>query len=462
MKVHRRGESPWDWEKSPLLDACAAVFSEEHSDDPLPEGEEERIRRRVHAALDPAVRSRQRVRLSRFAAPVAACVLIAAAGITTYAVSPTVQHTVQSAVTTVVEAVKAVFTKEELLVDPYAETIDAAGASDTVTVTVEKLVRDWEKSLLYVRLHRDTPFAGDILACASLSVTDADGAVLYRRVTTDFTKAALAGDVLCALTEGQRDVELRLPVSFPSGGTYTLAIEGLCTITDETTPGEPDNLRLAVSAPYCDRVEVAFDLTALPEEGLPVTRLCENLPFTVDGSDYTLVRCEMTPLSMEILLADTSTDVNEPDTVTYNGYTFRTLERFHHFHEPWLYPEEMRETYPDTKSRREAYLHTDEGQAARLSMRDHSAELLCETADGTLHYAHSSITYVYEDAEYTGGAALRIRTTFDEPYSPEEIRRILVRCGETDTTLWENTSPAPDAGSRRYTNDCASPVHRRK
>ena len=35
MKVHRRGESPWDWEKSPLLDACAAVFSEEHSDDPL-------------------------------------------------------------------------------------------------------------------------------------------------------------------------------------------------------------------------------------------------------------------------------------------------------------------------------------------------------------------------------------------------------------------------------------------
>ena len=161
--------------------------------------------------------------------------------------------------------------------------------------------------------------------------------------------------------------------------------------------------------------------------------------------------------SMEILLADTSTDVNEPDTVTYNGYTFRTLERFHHFHEPWLYPEEIREMYPDTKSRREAYLYTHEGQAARLSiLQVHSAELLYETADGTLRYAHSSIAYVYEDAEYTGGAALRIRVTFDEPYSPEEI------CGETDTTLWENASPAPETGSRQYTNDCASPVHRRK
>ena len=78
MKVHRRGEGPW--EKSPLLDACAAVFSEEHGDDPLPEGVEERIRRRVHAALDPAVGSRRRVRPSRFVAPVAACVRIAAAG----------------------------------------------------------------------------------------------------------------------------------------------------------------------------------------------------------------------------------------------------------------------------------------------------------------------------------------------------------------------------------------------
>ena len=119
--------------------------------------------------------------------------------------------------------------------------------------------------------------------------------------------------------------------------------------------------------------------------------------------------------------------------------------------------------YPDTKSRRDAYLYTHEGQAARLSILPaHSAELLYETADGTLHHAHSSITYVYEDAEYTGGAALRIRTTFDEPYSPEEIRRILVRCGETDTTLWENASPAPDAGSRRCMSGCASPVHRRK
>ena len=90
MKVHRRGESPW--EKSPLLDACAAVFSEEPSDAPLPEGEEERIRRRVHAALDPAVGSRRRVRLSRFAAPVAACGLLAAAGSTTSAVRPTVTH----------------------------------------------------------------------------------------------------------------------------------------------------------------------------------------------------------------------------------------------------------------------------------------------------------------------------------------------------------------------------------
>ena len=72
--------------------------------------------------------------------------------------------------------------------------------------------------------------------------------------------------------------------------------------------------------------------------------------------------------------------------------------------------------------------------------------LLYETTHGTLRYAHSSIAYVYEDAEYTGGAALRIRVTFDEPYSPEEIRRILVRCGETDTTLWENTAPAPETG----------------
>lgn len=425
-------------ENAPLLDACAAVFFEDHAGDDLPRGAEDRVRRRVHAALSDTTKPRRHLRLSRLIAPVAACAMIAAAGITTYAVNPTVQHTVQNAVTTVVEAVKAVFTKEELLVDPYAETIDAAEVSDTVTVTVEKLVRDWEKSLLYVRLHRDTPFDGDILVCTSLSVTDADGAVLYRRVTPDFTNAVLAGDVLCALTEGQRDVELRLPVSFPSGGTYTLAIEGLCTITDETVPGEPDNLRFAVSAPYCDRVEVAFDLAALPEEGLPVTRLCENLPFTVDGSDYILVRCEMTPLSMEILLADTSTDVNEPDTVVFDGYTFRSLERFRYLAEPWQYPEEIREKYPDTKSRRQAYLYTDEGQAARLSMQDHFAELLYETADGTLHYAHGSIAYVYEDAEYDGGAALQIRAVFDEPYSPTEIRRLIVRCGGADVVLWEN------------------------
>ena len=289
-----------------------------------------------------------------------------------------------------------------------------------------------------MRLHRDTPFDGDILVCTSLSVTDADGAVLYRRVTPDFTNAVLAGDVLCALAEGQCDVTLQIPVSFPTGGAYTLAIEGLCTITDETEPGDPGNLRFAVSEPYCAVVEVAFDLAALPEEGLPVTRLCENLPFAVDGSDFTLVRCDMTSLSMEILLADTSTDGNEPDTVVFDGYTFRGLERFRYLAEPWQYPEEIREKYPDTKSRRQAYLYTDEGQAARLSMQDHFAELLYETADGTLHYAHGSIAYVYEDAEYDGGAALRIRAVFDEPYSPTEIRRLIVRCGGADVALWEN------------------------
>lgn len=431
-------------ENDPLSDACAAVFFEDHAGDDLPRGTEDRVRRRVHAALSGTAKPRRRVRLSRLIAPVAACALIAAAGITTYAVNPAVQHTVQNAVTTVVEAVKAVFTKEELLVDPYAETIDAAGASDTVTVTVEKLVRDWEKSLLYVRLHRDTSFDGDILACTSLSVTDADGAVLYRRVTPDFTKAVLAGDVLCALAEGQCDVTLQIPVAFPSGGAYTLAIEGLCTITDETKPGDPGNLRFVVSEPYCAVVEVAFDLAALPEEGLPVTRLCENLPFAVDGSDFTLVRCDMTSLSMDILLADTSTDISEPDTVVFDGYTFRSLERFRYLAEPWQYPEEICEKYPDTKSRRHAYLYTDEGQSLRLSMQDHFVELLYGTADGTLHYAHGSIAYVYEDAEYDGGAALQIHVAFDEPYSPAEIRKLIVRCAGTDMVLWENDTHAPE------------------
>ena len=42
------------------------------------------------------------------------------------------------------------------------------------------------------------------------------------------------------------------------------------------------------------------------------------------------------------------------------------------------------------------------------------------------------------DAEYDGGAALRIRAVFDEPYSPTEIRRLIVRCGGADVVLWEN------------------------
>ena len=48
------------------------------------------------------------------------------------------------------------------------------------------------------------------------------------------------------------------------------------------------------------------------------------------------------------------------------------------------------------------------------------------------------------DAEYDGGVALRIHMTFDEPYSPAEIRRLIVRCAGTDMVLWENDTPTPE------------------
>lgn len=288
----------------------------------------ERITSRTKSRIADADRiqkPRRHPTLRRAAAIAAAAVLTAVMSTTVFAYRGAIAETGR--------IILDFFTREEEIIDPKAEMIQASAEESGITLEAVKAVRDGNDTYLYITLtNHDGNFPAGLITCESytlyktgeeIPVTPKDGYGVMTKCQLGIT-GVQAGDIFADLRDRQTDmIELYLPVRITDEGDYRLTVDHLISVTEEMQSGHyTGNLLRELLA---EELTVDFTLDSEPE---PLDRSvieCDS-NFKVCGVTLTLDSITVTPLG---ILVDIRDELSE--TIQVEGWTTPALDCLQHY-----------------------------------------------------------------------------------------------------------------------------------
>ncbi len=200
------------------------------------------------------------------------------------------------------ETVRRFFTREEELIDTHAVMIGADDVQETVSLCVEKAVRDGDTTYLYcIITPAEGTVSGDFFLVEYISLTQKmpDGLVRSVMNRPMGIPGIYAGDVLQVLPQGElTEIQVIMPLKLgdQTSGEYSL------TLTEPfTSVSLPDGT--FTRNPLAEELSVTFSLGEILEE-LDVYEVFPLTEIPIGGGTVRLKSVRITPLEVRVVIDD--------------------------------------------------------------------------------------------------------------------------------------------------------------